>query len=167
MMTEDQHQVKLESYRNAYDQLLVVLSECPSSAIDFRPDPGEWSIHEIVVHLADSEMNNAVRCRQTISDPGKFIMPYDEGRWATAMHYSDQDMDDALGIFRLLRSTTYKLLKAQPVSVWSHLCQHPVRGVLSLDDLLTLFEQHGRLHIDQISRNLDSYLKSSLNGDQH
>src|SRR2546428_751802 len=35
----------------------------PPAALQWRPKPGEWSAHEVVVHCADSETNSFVRIR--------------------------------------------------------------------------------------------------------
>ncbi len=43
---------KIELYARGYASLAEALTEVPPDAIKFKPEPKEWSVHEIVVHLA-------------------------------------------------------------------------------------------------------------------
>jgi len=36
----------------------------------YRPAPDRWTIHEIVVHIADSEANSYIRCRRCLAEKG-------------------------------------------------------------------------------------------------
>jgi len=79
-------------------------------------------------------------------------MAYDENRWATALHYHDQDTDDALELFKWLRLRTYKLIQTLPESIWSHTIEHPENGTMTLDDWLDTYERHVSEHIQQMQR---------------
>ena len=92
---------------------------------DFRAEPGCWSIREHVVHITDSEVNSYVRCRRFIAEPGQPLMAYDENIWASALDYSSRNTDDALELFRLLRSQTHAIVKSLPESAWANTCYHP------------------------------------------
>jgi uncharacterized damage-inducible protein DinB len=157
-MTRDERNQKLEAYGCAYHTLLNALSQFPPEAWDFRPAPGEWSIHEVIVHLADSEINSGARIRQCIADPGNPILGYKQAAWASEMHYQEQSTADALELFKVLRRSTYQLLKAVPESAWANTVVHPERGVQTLDDLLTIFERHVRNHIEQMQNNYRAWL---------
>ena len=81
----------------------------PTEMWDYRDEHGCWSIREHLVHIADSEANSYIRCRRLIAEPGEQLMAYDENAWSRSLFYSDQGVDDALALFRLLRSQTYTL----------------------------------------------------------
>jgi hypothetical protein len=85
--------------------------------------------------------------------------PFNEQQWAKGLYYTEQDTDDARQLFTAIRRSTYKLFKLLPEADWSHTAVHPVRGVQSLDDLLTIAEQHAHTHIDQIKHNLNLWHK--------
>lgn len=84
----------------------------------FKPSPDRWSIHEIIVHIADSEANAYVNCRKLIAEPGKSIAAYDQDKWAAAFHHQEQSTEDALELFGRHRLSSYKLIKTLPGSVW-------------------------------------------------
>jgi len=60
------------------DTLAVV----PDEAVRWRPGPGRWSVHEVVCHCADSEMNGAARIRYLIAQKEPMILGYDQDEWA-------------------------------------------------------------------------------------
>jgi len=41
----------------------------------------EWSVHEIIIHLADSETNAALRARKLAIEPNGMIMAHDQDYW--------------------------------------------------------------------------------------
>ena len=66
-MTHEERRKKIESYGRAYDQLVEALKEFPREMWPFKPAPDRWSIHEILVHLADSESNAYLRARRFLA----------------------------------------------------------------------------------------------------
>ena len=62
-MTPELRIQKIESYGNAYEALVAAVGKFPREIWQFRDEHGCWSIHEHVVHIADSEANSYVRCR--------------------------------------------------------------------------------------------------------
>ena len=140
----------LAAYTRAGDELAAALEEFPRTMWAYKPGPDRWSIHEILLHLADSEANSYVRCRRAVAEPGGTVMAYDEERWTAELHYHDQEPEEALALFRLLRGMTARLLRRLPPSVWSRTMQHPERGIVTLDDWLAIYAAHARAHIDQM-----------------
>ena len=58
---------KIESYGQAYERLAAAVRGVPRSMWAYRPDAQDWTIHEILVHLADSEAVSYVRCCRPVS----------------------------------------------------------------------------------------------------
>ena len=80
-MTPDERERKIEIYKTAYQQLLTALDQCPREMWQFRPTSERWTIHEIIIHIADSEANSFVRCRRFLAEPGSTVLGYDEMIW--------------------------------------------------------------------------------------
>ena len=156
-MSTESRQQKIESYGNAYSQLVEALNRFPREMWQFRDEHGCWSIHEHVIHITDSEANSYIRCRRLIAEPGRTLMDYDENRWATALDYHDQDIDDALNLFRWLRGKSYTLIKSLPESSWANAAYHPENGDTTLDDWLDTYEAHVREHIEYMQQNLEAW----------
>jgi len=151
-MNSEERERKIEAYGNAYNELVEGLKEFPREMWGYRADVDPWTIHEVVVHITDSEANSYVRCRRFIAEPGKDVMPYEENLWNTALDYEDQSADDAIELFRWLRGNTYKLIKTLPESAWSNTVYHPENGTMTLDDWLDIYERHVRDHLEQMGR---------------
>jgi len=157
-MTADQRKQQIDSYGRAADQLVAALNKYPRQMWQYKPGPQRWSIHEIVLHVADSEANSYIRCRCFLAEPGKTIMAYDENRWAESLHYHQQSTDEALELFRLLRQMSFRLIKTLPESAWSNTILHPDSGRMTLDDWLTIYASHIPEHIRQIQSTHEAWL---------
>ncbi|MGH2593641.1 MAG: DinB family protein [Anaerolineae bacterium] len=158
-MTGEERRQKIESYGNAYDRLVEALRQFPTEMWRFKPSPDRWSIHEILVHIADSEANSFVRCRRGIAESGKSVMAYDEMQWAQTLRYADQSTEDALEVFKWLRRATYKLIRSLPESVWSNTIEHPENGTMTLDRWLGIYERHIPEHVAQMQENYGDWKK--------
>jgi hypothetical protein len=123
--------------------------------------PDGLTLHEILVHLADSEANSFVRCRRAIAEPGAPVMAYDEMRWAAGLRYHDQSPDEAVELLRVLRRNTYHLIRSLPERVWSHAIDHPENGRMTLDDWLDVYERHIRDHVAQMQAVYGAWLEAN------
>jgi hypothetical protein len=154
MNTQERNE-KIELYGRGYELLKAVLAEVPQDAMKFKPAPAEWSVHEIIIHIADSESNAALRARKLIAEPGGTLMGYDQDIWANSLQYHDHNLEDALEITRLARKTTYELLKRQPDEVFTHAVVHPEYAEpYTFEKWIELYSTHIPGHIEQIKTNL-------------
>jgi len=156
-MTREERQQKIDSYADGYDIVVEALEGFPAEMWQFKPAPDRWSIHEIVVHLADSEANAYVRCRRFIAEPGNAVMAYDQDAWAARLNYHQQSTEDALELFKWLRHTTFNLIRALPDAVWSNTATHPEHGSMSFERWLEIYEEHPRKHIAQMRQNHEAW----------
>ncbi len=154
MNTQERNE-KIELYGRGFDLLKATLAEVPQEAMKWKPEPKEWSVHEIIIHIADSETNSALRVRKLIVEPGGTLMGYDQDKWATELNYHDHDLEDALEMTRLARKTTYELLKRQPDEVFTHALVHPeMKEPYTFDKWVDIYSRHILGHIEQIQNNV-------------
>jgi len=145
---------KIELYGRGVDLLEQALQEIPRKMWQFKPAPTEWSVHEILVHLADSETNAALRARKLIVEPGGAVMGYDQDAWAVTLNYHGQSWEDALETTRLVRKTTYALLQQQPEEVFMHSLKHPeYEDPYTFEKWINIYSGHIPGHIEQIKNN--------------
>ena len=153
-MNQAERNEKIELYGKGFDLLLETLKDIPREMWKFKLEPKEWSVHEILIHLADSESNAALRARKLIVEPGGTLMGYDQNQWTVALDYHDQSYEDALEIVRLVRKTTYELLKKQPEEVFEHSVKHPeYEEPYTFEQWLNIYSEHIPGHIEQIRNN--------------
>jgi hypothetical protein len=156
-MTPVERIQKIESYGAAHQQLVAALEGFPPEMWQFRPAPERWTIHEIVIHLADSEVSSYVRCRRFLAEPGSTVLGYDENKWATDLHYHDQSIADALELFKWLRRKSYLLIRDLPEIAWASTVYHSENGVMTMDDWLETYERHIPDHIAQMQAVYDDW----------
>jgi hypothetical protein len=157
-MDAQERAAKIELYGKGYDLLIEALNDIPREMWTFRPEPKEWSVHEVLVHLADSESNAALRARKLIVEPGGTLMGYDQDKWAVELDYHDQSYEDALETVRLVRKTTYALLKKQPEEVFEHSVKHPEYDEpYTFEQWLNIYSAHIPGHIEQIRNNYKTW----------
>ena len=153
-MNKQERNEKIELYGKGYDMLIETLKEVPQEMWRFKPEPKEWSVHEVLVHLADSESNAALRARKLIVEPGGTLMGYDQDKWAIELDYHEHSTEDALETLRLVRKTTYALLKKQPDGVFEHTAKHPEYDEpYTFEKWLNIYSAHIPGHIEQIKNN--------------
>lgn len=151
---------KIESYGDAHGLLVEALKQFPREMWQFRPAPDRWTIHETIVHIADSEANSFIRCRRLIAEPGSNVIAYDENTWARALGYHDQSTEDAVELFRWLRHASYNLIKHLPESTWANTVYHPENGTMTMDDWLDVYERHVREHVEQMQAVYEEWVRA-------
>jgi hypothetical protein len=162
-MNQDEHNEKIEEYGRGFDLLTAALAEVPQEAWEFKPALDEWSIHEIVVHMKDSESMGVMRLHKLIAEPGSTLMAYEESKWADALNYQNQDVEDALQIFKLTRRTTYRLLKTLPDQVFMQSVVHPevvhpeYGESYTLEKWLNIYTRHIPEHIEQLQKTYQAW----------
>jgi len=154
-MTLEERREMIELYGHGFDLLTAALDEVPQEAWQFKPEPMEWSVHEIIIHIADSEANAALRARKLAVEPGGTLMGYDQDVWATELNYHDHDPEDALQVIKYARLTTYKWLKTLPEAVFNNAVIHPEYDEpYTFEMWLHSYSDHIPGHITQIKNNL-------------
>ncbi len=117
-----------------------------------RPAPSKWSIHEIVCHLADTEVANAWRYRKVLGEDEVGLTAWDQDRWAAGHRYRRQDLRLALEQFRSLRTRNLALLRVVGRKAWTRTATHATFGALSAGQIAAHMVHHDANHVAQIER---------------
>ena len=143
---------KITFYGQAAELLSKAVKNYPQEMWQYRSAVDDWTIHEILVHITDSEANSYVRCRRFVAEPGKSLMAYDENQWARVLHYHNLEVETAVSLFKWLRQSSYELIQTLPDGVWQNEAHHSERGQMSFDDWLDTYCRHVPDHIAQMER---------------
>ena len=117
-----------------------------------RAASGKRSIHEIVCHLADTEVANAWRYRKVLAEDEVGLTAWDQDRWAAGHQYRRQDLRLALEQFRILRAGNLALLRVVGRKAWSRTATHHAFGTLSAGQIAGHMVHHDANHVAQIER---------------
>lgn len=143
----------LEAYRVAPDRLRSAVAGLAPEELRARPVAGKWSILEIALHVADSELVGALRVRMVTVQSGLRLPGYDQDLWTARLRHNDADpalLEETLALFAHLRAVTGRIFAAARGDDWAATGIHPEYGDVSLRKLLELYADHGERHIEQI-----------------
>lgn len=143
---------QLDAYEMAPSSIMAALEGLDEAHIRRTPAENEWSIHEIVIHLADSEAVGYMRLRMAIAEDNPLLPVYEQAAWAKHLKYDAQARGLALALFANLRAASAALLRALTAEQWERVATHPERGGMSVCDLFDLYSKHGEIHLQQIER---------------
>jgi len=147
----------IQQYADGPARLRAAFAVVPPDARRWRPEPGEWSAHEVVVHCADSETQSASRIRVLISEKDPVIQGYDEAQWARELDYHAHPLDVALVTVDAVRANTTALLRRLPESAWSKVGRHTESGRYTAEDWPTIYADHLEDHARQIEANVAAW----------
>ncbi len=140
----------IERYGKTADLVEKAVEQFPEEMWTWKPPDGKWSIHENLIHLADSEANSYIRCRRFFAEPGSTVFGYEQDIWAKELKYHSLPARRALALFSSLRLMTYELLKIMPEEKWGNTIYHTENGEMNFIDWLKYYENH--THIGQMNR---------------
>jgi hypothetical protein len=143
----------LEAYREGPARLRAAIAGLSMEQLRARPRAGKWSILEIVLHVADSELSGAMRVRYVTAQPGSRLPMYDQDLWTARLRHNEADvglLDDTLALFHLLRRITGRIFAAAQGDDWNASGVHAEFGEITLRNLLELYADHSERHVEQI-----------------
>jgi hypothetical protein len=105
----------------------------------------DWSIRDILHHLADAELVRAVRIRTIIAEPGSAIAQWDEGAWQRRLQYLWRSPELALAAFDTVRTGTAELLMHCDAGAWERAGVTADGGELTVQELV----ERGVTHVDE------------------
>jgi uncharacterized damage-inducible protein DinB len=135
-------------------QLTQLLAGIPEGEWSRRPGPDQWSITEILAHLADSELVYGFRIRLILEGGGPPIQSIDQDAWVRLTRYAEQDPTLSLDSIRINRERLVRLLERLPQESWERYGIHSERGKETVSQIVHLLAGHDLAHIKQIRERL-------------
>jgi uncharacterized damage-inducible protein DinB len=117
-----------------------------------QPEPGKWSVAEILAHMADTELVFGYRIRTILGAPGTPIQAFDQDKWAQAMSYSKADPRKSMERFAAFRKANLDLLKSLSPAQRKYHGMHAERGEESIETIAGLCAGHDINHLRQIEK---------------
>jgi hypothetical protein len=156
---EGQDAIKVQ--RTTAPRLKKLIQNLTPAQLKRRPEPGKWSIAEIVAHLADTEVVASWRLRSVIGSSGITIQPYDQEAWAAVFQYARRNPQLSVETFRILRENNLAMLREIPREAWDHYGMHLERGKETVSHLARMFAGHDVNHVLQVERIANQFKKSA------
>lgn len=151
-MTSEEREQLIAQYKDGYDEVVRSLEGFTAEELRAHPLPGKWSACEIVQHLADSEMNSAIRLRRLLAEERPTIVGYDQDDYAVRLKYNEREIAPALESLRGSRATTAQILEQMSEEDWKREGWHSESGLYTPEHWLTIYAAHAHNHAAQIRR---------------
>ncbi len=147
-------------YITAHKKLVIAVKNLSSKQLHFKISPTEWSINQVIVHVADTEMIFCERIRRIIAEENPTLTPFNQEQWANNMFYDKQDYKLALNWFKTQRESTFALLNLLATKAWERKALKDGKEV-TLFDIFCIAKRHISTHLEQIKiiKNNSKYSK--------
>ncbi len=144
------------------DPRILALKELPSqlrSAVKDLSDEqlsttyrdGGWTLKQVVHHIADSHMHAFIRAKQIITEDHPTLKPYEQDDWAKTSDALAFPIESSLAIIEGVQARLAEIFERATPEQMKRSAHHPEDGELTLEEILTRYEKHGRGHLDQIT----------------
>ncbi len=150
----------IEEYFQGYDLVREAIADLAEDELRFKPAPDKWSIHEIIIHLADAELVGVQRLKKVLAEDRPMLTSFDQDGWARLLQYGEQDREQYLLLFKLLRASMKPSLDNLSVDQSERVGIHDEAGELSFRQLMERYVNHVRDHLAQIDRVKAAYRQS-------
>ncbi len=155
--TAPEREALIQRYEEGSTKLRDAFAKVPREAWKWRPEPGKWSVYEVVCHCADAEMNAASRIRYLAAETKPVIQGFDQDRWAESLDYHAERVELALAAVDVMRARTVSLLRRLPEEAWASEGTHSESGRYTAEDWLRIYAEHLEKHARQIERTLEAW----------
>lgn len=129
----------------------------------WKPSSQEWSILEVINHLADEEQEDfRTRFNLLLHQPQTQWPAIDPAAWVTERSYNTRNLQESLETFLSKRQKSLEWLKTLSGVDLEQIYHHPSGHSLRHGDFLASWQAHDLLHIRQITRLHYQYLQKDF-----
>ena len=141
----------LHLLKQSAEDLVREVGLTPPEARQWRTKPGEWSLHECLVHLRDIECQVFLpRLRRMIAEERPWMANFDEATYHREHWNADEPADAILAQYVNARNEIVELMAGAPD--WARPGVHETRGPITLGWQVEYALGHTWEHLSQIMR---------------
>ena len=112
-----------------------------------RPQPGKWSTHEVVCHLADTEMLYADRIKRVLAENEPTLFGMDPDVHVPRLARPERVVQEELRLIELVRAQIGHILESLSPADFERIGHHSEAGPLTLQTLLERVTNHIPHHV--------------------
>lgn len=149
-MTTTERKEKIGRIGKLPSILMEALRGLKNEQLDTPYREGGWTVRQVVHHLADSHLNANMRMKLILTEEHPTLKVYDQEKWAELPDYKIP-VEHSMMIIKGLHDRWVSLLGHVSDNQWRLSALHPETGEVTLEDLLSLYANHGENHVKQIT----------------
>jgi hypothetical protein len=149
-LTVDARRDRVRELASAPGALGEAVTGLTVEQLDTRYRPEGWTVRQVVHHLADSHLFCASRVRAALTADRPAVSDFAETMWANLSDAQHAPVEHSLALFASLHARLDLLFRDLEPAAYAREVEHPTRGRLSVDAMLTIYAWHARHHTAQI-----------------
>ncbi len=149
-MGNDERATKLENIRTFPQQLRNAIIGKSDKQLTTRFIADQWSVAQIVHHCADSHINGYIRLKLMLTEDRPALKPYDQPSWASMPDAQEVDLSYSLAILDGVHHRWSETVAALDPDQWERVGLHGELGEITVSDLVDMYDNHCRVHLEQI-----------------
>jgi uncharacterized damage-inducible protein DinB len=150
---EDDQPSRRETLIGVIEKAPQVLLEAVKGLSDAQLDAKykNWTIRQIVHHLADSHVNSYIRFKWALTEDKPLIKAYDDGQWAELADSKKGPIEAPLAMMEGVHKQWLVVLKSMTDDKFKRIYVYPNNNrEMTLSNALGIYAWHGRHHTGQI-----------------
>jgi hypothetical protein len=150
--TAEERSAAIEGIRRLPGNLSSALAGWSEERLETPYRPGGWTVRQLVHHVADSHMNSYNRVRLALTEDWPVIFAYQENRWAELADARSGDVSASLDLLKALHVRWVRLYSSLHEQDWKRGYTHPEYGRQSIEQVVILYDWHGRHHTAHVTQ---------------
>ena len=137
---------------SAVNKACQELENISNEVIEAKPEPGEWSIKEVIGHLVDSASNNHQRFVRLQIDDSLFFPDYsqDNDVWVSIQGYQATSWHDLLALWQYFNLHLAHVIRTVDEDCQDHKWVVDEDTAVTLGELMIDYLRHLQDHMQQI-----------------
>jgi len=149
--TAEERRAAIESVAAAPARFRAAVAGLTDAQLDTPYRPGGWTVRQVVHHVPDSHANAFIRLKLALTEDNPTIKPYDQEAWSKLEDARSTPIETSLTLLDAIHDRWLRVLRAMSPSEFSRTLYHPENGSMNLDQLLAMYEWHGRHHTAHVA----------------
>lgn len=137
----------LDAMGRTPERIRAIVSRLPPAGLERSYAPGKWTVRQLLVHLAQTELALPVRARMALTQKNYVAQPFDQNDWMAAE--PQVDAQSALGAYLALRRMNLQFFSALSPADRATTFHHPEYGEISVEWLIRQIAGHELHHLPQ------------------
>ena len=146
----DAHTDAFERFVRGPTLVREALAGIGPATLNRRPPGEDWSMRDVVIHLADAELVRAVQIRLALEGNESDLPAFDQELWKRKLLYIFRDPEAAMSALQQVRYGTAELLRECAPDAWERTGAHPEFGTVTVGELVARAADHIKEHVAQL-----------------
>jgi uncharacterized damage-inducible protein DinB len=141
---------RIEVYAAGGQQLIEAYQGLTRVQLFAEPVPGTWSLHQIAIHMLDSDLIGSDRMKRIAAMDKPLLIGYDESAFAKLPGVEQLDAMAACRLFDQNRQMTATILRALPEAAFERWGIHNEIGRVTLAEMVDKYIHHLEGHLEHV-----------------